>query len=187
MEIIIAVIVVLVLAAVAIGVLAAMKSKRREHLKSRFGSEYDRTIEGADSTRDAERDLAERESAHDELDLRDLSPAETSRYQDQWDTVQAGFVDRPDTAVRDADHLVGNVMRDRGYPVDDFDQKADLVSVDHPDVVSHYRSAHDISVRSDRGDATTEDQREAFVHYRALFDELLDRDDRNDDREVDHV
>jgi hypothetical protein len=187
MEAVIIAVIVIAALAIIFAAVGAARAKRRRHLQDRFGPEYDRTVEGADRRRDAERDLREREQAHDELDLRDLSAAERARYKEQWDTVQSSFVDRPETAVRDADLLVGRVMRDRGYPVDDFEQKADLVSVDHPEVVTHYRHAHRVSEQSTHGDVSTEDQREAFVHYRALFDELLDTGGHHDDREVDHV
>ncbi len=170
---VVAIIVVAAVIAVAIAGLVIARRRRRAHLRDRFGPEYDRTLERSDSTRAAERDLAEREEFHDQLDLRELSAAERERYREQWDAVQAAFVDRPEGAVRDADHLVGAVMRDRGYPVDDFEQQADLISVDHPDVVSHYRTAHRIAVRDNTSDVSTEDRREAFIHFRALFDQLL--------------
>ena len=179
-EVIVAIAIVIVVLA-ALAVYAIVRSRRRKHLRERFGAEYDRTIDLSDSTRDAERDLAERERVREDLELRELSEAERSRYREQWDVIQATFVDRPHSAVRDADILVARVMRDRGYPVDDFEQQADLVSVDHPEIVSNYRTAHDISVRNETNGVTTEEEREAIIHYRALFDELLGAD-----RSVDH-
>jgi hypothetical protein len=169
--IVIAVVVVLVIIAV---VAAAMsKSRRRHHLQERFGSEYDRTLEGADRRRDAERDLRDREQRHDELELRPLSDASRQRYTQQWQDMQTGFVDRPQVAVADADRLVTDLMRERGYPVDDFETRSDLVSVDHPDVVENYRTAHGIAVRTVDGRTSTEDLRQAVISYRALFEEML--------------
>jgi len=169
--IVIAVVVVLVIIAV---VAAAMsKSRRRHHLQERFGSEYDRTVEGADRRRDAERDLRDREQRHDELELRPLSDASRQRYTQQWQDMQTGFVDRPQVAVADADRLITDLMRERGYPVDDFETRSDLVSVDHPDVVENYRTAHGIATRTVDGRTSTEDLRQAVISYRALFEEML--------------
>jgi hypothetical protein len=173
--VVIAIAVVVVLVAIAAMVLAA--SRRRRHLQDRFGPEYDRTLEHSDRRRDAERELREREARHDELQLRPLSTASRERFSRDWDDVQRTFVDRPQVAVADADRLVTDVMRERGYPVDDFDTKRDLVSVDHPQVVSNYSTAHDIAERNVNGRATTEDLRQAVVSYRALFEEMLSVDD----------
>jgi hypothetical protein len=168
--IVIAVVVVLVVVAV---VAMASSRRRRHHLQDRFGSEYDRTVESADRRRQAERELRERESRHDELELRPLSEASRQRYTQQWQEMQSGFVDRPQVAVADADRLITDLMRERGYPVDDFDTRSELVSVDHPDVVENYRTAHGIAVRTVDGRTTTEDLRQAVVSYRALFEEML--------------
>ena len=168
--IVIAVVVVLVIVAV---VAAAASRRRRHHLQDRFGSEYDRTVEGADRRRDAERDLRDREARHDELDLRPLSDASRQRYTQQWQEMQQGFVDRPQVAVADADRLITDLMRERGYPVDDFDTRSELVSVDHPDVVENYRTAHGIAVRTVEGRTDTEELRQAVISYRALFEEML--------------
>jgi hypothetical protein len=168
--IVIAVVVVLVIVA---AVAAAASRRRRHHLQQRFGSEYDRTVEGADRRREAERDLRDREARHDELELRPLSDASRQRYTEQWQDMQAGFVDRPQVAVADADRLITDLMRERGYPVDDFDTRSELVSVDHPDVVENYRTAHGIAVRTVEGRTSTEDLRQAVISYRALFEEML--------------
>jgi hypothetical protein len=182
---IIAIVAVIVIA-IAVAVMLAMKAKRRKELQSRFGPEYDRTVDGAGSTRKAERDLQERAQQRDELDIRDLTPAQCERYREQWQGLQASFVDRPSSALADADDLVRSVMRDRGYPVDDFEQQAGLISVDHPQIVQHYRSAHDIYERNLVDEVSTEDQRKAVVHYRALFDELMtSSSDDGSDRDVD--
>jgi len=162
-------VVLVIVAAVA----AAASRRRRHHLQQRFGSEYDRTVEGADRRREAERDLRDREARHDELELRPLSDASRQRYTEQWQDMQAGFVDRPQVAVADADRLITDLMRERGYPVDDFDTRSELVSVDHPDVVENYRTAHGIAARTVEGRTSTEDLRQAVISYRALFEEML--------------
>jgi hypothetical protein len=172
--------VVIVIAAIVIVALAtAMITGRRrtERLQGRFGPEYDRTVEEADGRRAAERELTEREKRRAELDIRPLAPGARDRYAEEWRVVQQHFVDDPNGAIGEADALVTRVMRDRGYPTDDFEQRAADVSVDHPDVVGHYREAHDISLRNDRGDVSTEHLRQAMVHYRALFEDLLESDD----------
>jgi hypothetical protein len=168
--IVIAVVVVLV---IIVAVAATASRRRRHHLQQRFGSEYDRTVEGADRRRAAERDLRDREARHDELQLRPLSEASRQRYTEQWQDMQSGFVDRPQVAVADADRLITELMRERGYPVDDFDTRSELVSVDHPDVVENYRTAHGIAVRTIEGRTSTEDLRQAVISYRALFEEML--------------
>jgi hypothetical protein len=153
---------------VAIVVWQAVTAKRSRTLQQRFGPEYDRTLERADGKRDAEADLAARAKRRDELEIRPLSPAARERYLEEWRSVQARFVDDPSGAVGQADVLIQSVMRDRGYPVDDFEQRAADVSVDHPTVVENYRAGHRLSA----GD--TEEQRQAMVHYRALFEDLVD-------------
>jgi hypothetical protein len=168
--IVIAVAVVLI---VVIAVAMAASRRRRQHLQGRFGPEYDRTVEGADRRRDAERELRDREARHDELELKPLSEASRQRYSQQWKEMQSGFVDRPQIAVADADRLITDLMRERGYPVDDFETRSDLVSVDHPDVVQNYRTAHGIAERTSQGQTSTEDLRQAVISYRALFDEML--------------
>ena len=168
--IVIAVAVVLVIALVA---MAMVKKRRRAHLQDRFGSEYGRTIDESGNRRAAERDLREREAKHDELELRPLSEAARQRYTQQWTEMQSGFVDRPQIAVHDADRLITDLMRERGYPVDDFETRSELVSVDHPDVVENYRTAHGIAARTIEGRTTTEDLRQAVISYRALFEEML--------------
>src|SRR5688572_27865120 len=124
----IVIIVAVVVIAIAVAAMLAKRAKDRKELQSRFGPEYDRTVDGAGSTRKAERDLKHRADQRDELDIRDLTPAQRDRYREQWHDVQARFVDRPSGALGDADDLVRSVMRDRGYPVDDFEEQAGLVS-----------------------------------------------------------
>ena len=166
--IVIAIAAVVVLAAIA---WSAYSSKRRKGLQDRFGSEYDHTVADAPSRREAESELAEREKRREELEIRPLEPQARDRYASEWHNTQAKFVDDPQAAVGDADRLIQQVMRERGYPVEDFDQQAADVSVDHPHVVENYRKAH--SIHTER-DASTEDLRQAMVHYRALFAELLE-------------
>src|SRR5262249_8314223 len=164
--------------AIALGVVvlvaAAFAISRRRHtqLRERFGPEYDRTVATSESRRQAERDLRERAARHDELDLRPLSRVDRERYEEEWAELQGRFVDRPQIAVADADELVKDVMRTCGYPVRDFEANADLISAGHPDVVTNYRTAHAIYLKTIEGDATTEDLRQAVVAYRALFREL---------------
>lgn len=153
--------------------LAAWRARRTKALQSRFGPEYDHTLESADKRRDAERELRDRAKRRDELEIRDLSPAAAKRYQQQWMTVQQQFVDAPAQSVHDAQSLVTTVMRERGYPTDTEDDRTDMLSVDHVDVMSNYRSATDINARGQAGNATTEDLRQAMQHYRMLFDRLL--------------
>jgi hypothetical protein len=161
---------------IALALIVGIRQARRRQLRERFGPEYERRIEDHGNRRVAEREMTELARQHDRLDIRPLAPEARDRYLAAWNQVQAQFVDRPQAALESADVLVTQVMRDRGYPVDDFDNRADLVAVDHPEVVNHYRGAHTVQLRDD-GDVTTEDQRVAFVHYRDLFAELLDTED----------
>ncbi|HZU20531.1 MAG TPA: hypothetical protein VE982_04880 [Gaiellaceae bacterium] len=161
---------IIVVAAVAS---AALRTRRRRALQERFGPEYDRVAADAPSRREAEAELRERERRRDELDIRPLDPRDHDRYRSRWQNVQARFVDDPPGAVEDADALIQEVMRVRGYPVDDFETRAADLSVDHPDVVENYRAAHGIAVAHERGNAGTEELRHAVRHYRALFDELV--------------
>ena len=152
------------------------RSRRRAGLQETFGPEYDRTLADAPTRREAEADLAERRKRREELEVRPLDPKARDRYMARWKQTQEQFVDDPEGAVGDADRLIQEVMRERGYPVEDFDQRAADLSVDHPEVISNYRAAHGISVANDRGKATTEDLRKAVVHYRALFTDLLEQE-----------
>ena len=153
----------------------ARQAEKREELRERFGPEYDRAVQEHGSEKDAASRLGDVAKTRDKLEIRDLSPEQRDRYASDWMEVQAAFVDAPDAALRDADRLVGSVMRDRGYPVDDFDTQSDMVAADHPTIAQNYRAAHAIRMRTDEGrdGAGTEDLRQAFVHYRLLFAELL--------------
>lgn len=161
--------------------LSAGRRRRTDRLKQQFGPEYDRTVSETGEQQAAEKELAARKRKRDKLDIRPLSRDALQAYSDRWLQVQTEFVDSPSSALDDADQLLNDVMRERGYPVDDFDQRAADISVDHPAVVENYRAAHAIHLSDRNGDGNTEKQRQAFVHYRALFDGLLDRGG-NDDR-----
>ena len=170
-QIVILVLVLLVVAAVVAALVA--QSRKRNRLKSTFGPEYDRTVEGSGKRREAERELAEREERRRSLDIRPLQEQDRRAFSERWSSTQADFVDHPEMAVRQADLLVAEVMGKRGYPVGDFDQMSRDVSVDHAHVVDEYRAAHQISELNDRKQATTEHLRQAMVHYRSLFTDLL--------------
>lgn len=168
----IAAVVVIVLVAAAI-MRRRTEQKRASRLRQRFGPEYDR-LAGRDGDREAAAELSRREEMRERLDIVPLPADERDRYLDSWGEVQQQFVDEPSTALHRADRLVAEVMRKRGYPLDDFEQRAADISVDHPEVVENYRAAHRISVADAESSASTEDLRQAMVHYRALFEELLE-------------
>jgi hypothetical protein len=165
-------------AVLALGYLIATQ-QRSHRLKERFGPEYERTVRERDSRKDAEQELLAREERHARLDIRPLEPETRRRYADKWVEVQERFVDSPAYAVTEADHLVTAVMTERGYPTENAPDRlmADL-SVEHGRTLDHYRRAHEISGRAVRQEATTEELRQAMVHYRALFEELLDETPR---------
>lgn len=168
-------IVVIALAVIVIiGLIAAgVRRNRTQRLREHFGSEYDHTVEAAGSRSRAENALVARAEEVNKFDIRPLSAAERQRYVDDWRTIEARFVDRPITAVVEADELITDVMRTRGYPMADFEKHAEYLSVKHPKVVEHYRAGHEIIDRHGRGAASTEDLRQAVLHYRALFEELV--------------
>jgi hypothetical protein len=149
--------------------------QRQANLKKRFGPEYDREVAIRGSEREATRHLSDVADRRDQLDIRQLEPTARDRYTQRWAVVQSEFVDRPGPALDEADRLITDVMRDRGYPVENFGERAELVAADHPQIVQHYRAAH--AARQDHrgrpGTVGTEEMRQAFVHYRALFDELI--------------
>ena len=165
---------VVIVATIAVGWYAVQR-RRSESLRAQFGPEYERTVEHASDRARAEADLQERRERVDAFEIRPLGTAVHHRFSEEWASVQAMFVDDPAGAVEQADGLIGDVMRARGYPVGDFEQRAADVSVDHPTVVEHYREAHAIAQASRDGNGDTEALRQAFVHYRALFADLLER------------
>jgi hypothetical protein len=164
---------VVVLIVVAVALYVRKRKNTTAGLRDRFGPEYDRAVKQHGSERKAESKLADRETRVELLKIRDLDLTERERYLAQWQAVQSRFVDYPKGAVTEADELVCSLMQTRGYPVTEFDQRAADISVDHPRVVENYRSAHDIALRLGRGEASTEDMRTAMIHYRSLFDELV--------------
>jgi hypothetical protein len=166
---------------------AATRTRRTRSLRDRFGREYDRTVEQSGGRREGERELAAREKRREELNLRPLASDERDRYVAHWEETQGLFVDDPKGAVADADRLVQRVMRARGYPVEDFDRRAADISVDHPELVEKYRTAHGIAQASERGEASTEDLRQSVRHYRALFLVLLEPRDDDAVENVDDV
>jgi hypothetical protein len=155
----------------------AVENRRSLRLRSRFGPEYDRTLQLEGDQRRAERDLERRERRVERLHIEPLTRGERERFLAAWRADQARFVDDPAGAVAEADRLVQEVMRARRYPVVDFDQRAEDISVAHPHVVRNYRAAHQIALQHRSGEATTEDLRRALVYYRGLFDELLETEE----------
>ena len=179
----------LVLLVVAVIVVAAIawwagQRRRTRHLQERFGPEYQRTVDTTGDRSRAERELETRQERVEAFDIKPLEPAARDRFLERWKVTQALFVDDPSSAVDQADVLIGEVMRARGYPVGNFEQRAADISVDHPQVVDHYRTAHRIAERQRTGDADTESLRQAMVHYRALFSDLLDIDTSGDHDEA---
>jgi hypothetical protein len=148
--------------------------RRRERLRGRFGPEYNRVASSAESTREAEAELARREERREELDIRPLPEASRARYVEEWKLIQAEFVDEPSRAVARADSLLQKVMAERGYPVEKFDQRAADLSVDYPEVVENYREGHRLATKSHEDGSETEELRQAMRHYRALFEELVE-------------
>lgn len=169
------VLVTVVIVTVAVAALLYFRKRRKSttaNLRQKFGPEYDRAVLAHGSDRKAEAKLADREQRVEKLNIRELDAIEHDRYSKQWAAVQSRFVDSPKGAVAEADDLVSSLMKTRGYPVSDFDQRAADISVDHPRVVENYRSAHEIALRVGKDHASTEDLRTAMLHYRSLFDEL---------------
>jgi hypothetical protein len=164
---------ILVIVALAVWVYMRRRRSTSAGLRQKFGTEYDRAVVTHGSERKAEAQLADREKRIEKLNIRDLDATEYERFSKQWQSVQSRFVDSPKGAVAEADDLVSSVMKTRGYPVAEFDQRAADISVDHPRVVENYRSAHEIALRVGKDAATTEDLRTAMIHYRSLFDELV--------------
>ena len=158
------VIVIAVLVVLAIVAWVLTTKRRSERLRARYGPEYDRAVQESGRRRTAEAELERREEKRRRLDIVPLSAAARERYLTSWREIQSRFVDEPSSALADADRLVGQVMRERGYPVDEFDQRAADISVDHPDVVENYREGHAIYLADGRGDASTEDLRQAVIH-----------------------
>jgi hypothetical protein len=167
-------IVVLLLLAAGIAILYSIQKRRTERLRTKFGgTEYNRAVEEGGNRRKAEAVLDERAQRVEGLHIRPLAVADRARFVESWARVQARFVDGPGGAVTDADQLLNDVMSTRGYPMSDFEQRAADICVDHPLVLDNYRAAHQTALRQSRGEARTEDLRQAMLHYRTLFEELV--------------
>jgi hypothetical protein len=169
------IIIAVVVVVVVIAAIVLSQRARSARLQRRFGPEYDRAVRASGDRTAAERDLAQREARVRKFHIEELPAGARDRYTEEWRTVQTRFVDEPRAAITQADTLVSSVMRDRGYPMEDFEQRVADISPDHPAVVENYRAAHTIAVR---GEASTEDLRQAMVHYRTLFNDLLGTDER---------
>jgi len=169
----IAIIVAIIVLVVGAIIAVYFQRRRTEKLRLRFGPEYERSIAESGDRRRAEAQLEKRAERVEKYHLRPLTADDRSRFTEQWDRVQAHFVDAPAGAVAEADQLLGDIVATCGYPMGDFEQRAADISVDHPVVVQNYRSAHDIAIRQAKGQASTEDLRRAMIHYRALFEDLV--------------
>ena len=167
-------VVIALLMVAGVAVWLYMRKRRSAALRERFGPEYERAVHVAGEPMKAEAILEERARRVEQLNLRPLSPTDRDRLAEAWRRIQARFVDEPQLAVVDGDRLIVEAMRARGYPVENFDQRADDLSVHHSDVVHHYRAGREIALRHQRGEAGTEDLRQAMVHFRALFAELIE-------------
>ncbi|WP_439676181.1 hypothetical protein [Embleya sp. MST-111070] len=166
-------IVVIVVLLAGAAVLVGRPMMRRKHLQGRFGPEYDKAVEQYGDRRVAERHLVDRERKHRDLDLKPLEPAAREQYATEWTDVQERFVDAPGDAVAEADALITRLMHERGYPTGAHDTRIELLSVEHGHTLEHYRQAHEIARLNEAGRAETEDLRQAMIHHRALFDDLL--------------
>ena len=164
---------VILIGVAGIATLILLGKRKTKRLRTRFGPEYARAVEGGGGRRKAEAGLQEREKRVEGFAIRPLAPSDRERYIAAWHKVQADFVDNPENSVSQADQLLGRVMSTRGYSVGDFEQRSADISVDHPLVVENYRAAHAIAVRHVAGQASTEDLRQAMIHYRTLFDDLV--------------
>jgi hypothetical protein len=173
-------ILLVVILVVVVGTVAwtFLQRRRTEGLRERFGPEYDHTVSELGGQREAEAELEARQKRVERLNIRPLESAERERFVTAWRSTQAQFVDEPAAAIAAADRLVAEVMQARGYSIGDFEQRAADVSVDHPNVLANYRAAHAIAVANERGETNTEDLRQAMVHYRALFEDLLETRER---------
>ena len=170
------IVVIVALVMVALLVYSTARRRRSDSLRERYGPEYDHALQHSNGKAEAETKLLARSKRREELDIRPLSPQAQDRYNTAWTAAKADFVDDPDRAIAKADELVRDVMRELGYPIDGFEQQAADVSVGHPGVVSQYRSAHAIAVARGNGEASTEESRQAMIHYRAMFEELVRSD-----------
>lgn len=160
-------------------IIALIRGRQRANIQSKFGPEYERTVKEVGSKREADQLLQEREQRVARFTIRPLGHDQTVYFTETWRRVQGQFVDDPSGAITRADVLLSEIMEARGYPVADFEQRANDLSVHHPDVVQNYRSAHEIMKSQARGEASTEDLRQAMIRYRALFQDLVETPDRD--------
>jgi hypothetical protein len=167
------IIAVTVIAIVGIGAWVYLGKHKTQKLRTRFGPEYARVVEESGGRRKGEAGLKAREKRVEGFAIRPLAASDRERYITSWHKIQTEFVDDPKNSVTQADQLLGDVMSTRGYSVGEFEQRSADISVDHPLVVENYRAAHEIAVRHAAGQASTEDLRQAMIHYRTLFDELV--------------
>jgi hypothetical protein len=167
-------VVVLIVAVAAVAAWVVIQRQRSQRLRQRFGPEYGRAMDEFGGRTKAETELRKREQRVARLNITPLAPADAARFTQAWNALQGRFIDNPKGVVAEADHLVRELMVKRGYPMGDFEDRAADISVDHPSVVTTYRSAQAIAARDERGEADTEELRKAVVHYRTLFDELLE-------------
>jgi hypothetical protein len=165
---------IVAIAVVTVAAWISMRKRRTARLKEQFGPEYDRTVQGTDDRAAAESELISRQQRLEVVDIRPVTGEVRERYAEEWRAVQARFVDEPADALDDADQLVMKLLRERGYPMDSFEQRQADISVDHPVVVENYRKAHAISLETANGGTNTEQMRQGMVHYRTLFEDLLE-------------
>jgi hypothetical protein len=173
--ILVVVVVIAIIVVAAIGYVSSRKRRSRK-LREHFGPEYERVVKQEGDQRKAEGVLQFREKRRDKFKIRPLSASDRESFSVRWREVQARFVDDPRGAVTVADSLVTDVMQARGYPIGEFDQRAADLSVDYPTIIDNYRAGHEIARRHSAGQASTEDLRQAMMHYRVLFEELLGED-----------
>ena len=167
---------VAVLVVIAIAAIAVARANRSKQLRERFGTEYDRAVEERGDRNAAEADLQARRDRRERMHIEELEPQARVQYLEEWRTVQSRFVDEPRGALVEADRLIGQVMKERGYPNLSYRQRVEDLSSDYADTLTNYRSAHDIATRAETGEASTEEQRQAMIQYRSLFDELVGGD-----------
>jgi hypothetical protein len=172
----------IIVALIAVAAWLLFQKKQSKTLEQRFGPEYGRTVDELGSRPKAEAELKSRQKRVEKLSIVPLSAADAARFSQVWRALQGRFVDNPKGVLQEADTLVQELMQKRGYPMADFEGRAADISVDHPAVVEHYRAAQGIAIRDQRGEADTEEMRRAVVHYRALFDELLEVQPSQQDR-----
>jgi hypothetical protein len=179
--------VLVIVALLAVAAFLHFRRRQSQTLEKHFGPEYGRAVDQFGSRDKAEAELMARKKRVEKLAIVPLAPRDASRFHQEWQRLQAGFVDNPKAALAEADNLVRELMQKRGYPMGDFDLRAADISVDHPGVVEHYRAAHDIAMRDHRGEVDTEGMRQAVIHYRALFSELLEVEQPRDAQNDQHI